>query len=472
MAIMGMKSFMGATAGGATPLRPLHPKRIAEPAVTPRTDREQRRLVSASTSLTRLADGQSEHVGAGAVGDREPRRDAVAFPEVVRLLIDNGADIKTRITWRGGRSGIWIVGNDATALHYAAEDGVPETIKLLIDSGVDIFATAHEFSESVGTQTALDVAAYFGKADNARAILDHPKLHQADAALRQEVLDRSLGIAAQCSWLPASTNDRRPELIVALLEHGADPRIKRFEATTVQLAALAIDPGNPEQNEIIRKIVTALVSRGAEFDMFTAVTLGDEVQVTRLLQADTGSANARGADGCPTLHMAVNINRTAILTKLIEAGCDLEIRNQSEITGSIDDTALHCAAFWGRVEIAKLLIDAGADVNARDEHQFTPFHEAVSQGSVRVAAILLEHGAQVDAVDDRGPTPLDICPSFGRTLTKSRSCFGSMPATSERVWQVPAAPLSSIYAQPVNLRGAISRKQFRASKPPFDTRNS
>src|SRR5262249_27065767 len=53
---------------------------------------------------------------------------ALQYPDIVRLLIENGADLKTRISWRGMGTGIWIIGEDATALHFAADDGVPETI--------------------------------------------------------------------------------------------------------------------------------------------------------------------------------------------------------------------------------------------------------------------------------------------------------------------------------------------------------
>ncbi len=121
---------------------------------------------------------------------------ALAHPRVVELLIKSGANLKTRITWRGGRSGPWIIGDDATALHYAAADGVPETITLLLDNGVDIFATAHEPFDTNRQQTALDLAALFGKVDNAIAIVSHPNFDRADRQLRQRSLDKSLCIGA------------------------------------------------------------------------------------------------------------------------------------------------------------------------------------------------------------------------------------------------------------------------------------
>jgi hypothetical protein len=89
-------------------------------------------------------------------------KEALKYPAIVKLLIDHGADLKRRITWQGGRTGAWVIGDNATALHYAAADGVPESVALLIDHGVDIFArTQAGYGER--PQMALDVAAIFGR---------------------------------------------------------------------------------------------------------------------------------------------------------------------------------------------------------------------------------------------------------------------------------------------------------------------
>ena len=63
--------------------------------------------------------------------------DAVRHPEIVKLLIDRGANLKRRITWLGGRSGIWIVGDEATALHYAVSSGNLKSVQLLLEAGMD-----------------------------------------------------------------------------------------------------------------------------------------------------------------------------------------------------------------------------------------------------------------------------------------------------------------------------------------------
>ena len=127
--------------------------------------------------------------------------DAVSHPAVVKLLIEHGADLRRRITWQCGRSGIWIIGDDATSLHHAAGNGHSETTHMLIENGVDIFATAHGLFERDSQQTALEVAAFFGKADNVNAIVSHPMFEKAAPQLRQTVLDRSLQIGASSSSL-------------------------------------------------------------------------------------------------------------------------------------------------------------------------------------------------------------------------------------------------------------------------------
>jgi len=257
----------------------------------------------------------------------------LAHPQLARLLIESGADLTTRISYTGFRTGIWIIGDEATALHYAAANGVPETIRLLVDAGIDIHATAHDSFDETETQTALEVAALFGKADNALAIVSHPKFDEADPQTRQTELNKCLVQAAH-HWLGAETD--RPKLMRILLDEGADPNARENGHTAVQVAAAQMHPTQIEENQSIRDTVAAL----------------------------------------------------------LDAGCDLEIRNKSEETGTLEETALHCAAFWGHYEIAKQLIDAGADVNALDARKATPLDEAARVGNSKLQELLLESGSR------------------------------------------------------------------------------
>ncbi len=166
--------------------------------------------------------------------------DAISHPVIVKLLIEYGANLKRRITWFGGRTGVWIIGDDATALHFAAAHGVPETINLLIANGVDIFATARHLEDEKDKQTALEVAAFFGQADNTEAILDHPKFDKADEQLRRRLLNKCLLIGAYTGWETREAD--RPKLIEALLEKGANPNASHDGVTAMQIAADQMHP--------------------------------------------------------------------------------------------------------------------------------------------------------------------------------------------------------------------------------------
>ena len=77
---------------------------------------------------------------------------AAEHPAVVTLLIGHGANLKRRITWRGGRSGYWIIGDEASILHHVVSGGNPESVKLLLEAGIDPTVT------DVDGQTPLHIA--------------------------------------------------------------------------------------------------------------------------------------------------------------------------------------------------------------------------------------------------------------------------------------------------------------------------
>ncbi len=331
--------------------------------------------------------------------------DAVAYPEIIKLLIQHKADTASRISYRGMLAGKLFINDNATLLHFAAAHGAPETVTILIDHGNDLFAEAKErFSDSDRPQTALDLAAMQGQYQNVLAMIKHPTFARSQKSFRQPRLDRCLVLG--------SRNFREDQTDLAsfydgLIEAGANPNAVVDGYTAIKAATDSLNPNDPKKNVPAIKAVNLLKLAGAEIDLPSAVLLGDEELVAKWLQKSPASAREWSAEGIPALHLAVRMNHPKIVTQLLNASGDIEIGNQSEHTGTRGETALHAAAFWGRLEIAKLLIKSGAKVNAIDSAGRTPLFEAIRTKNLKTARLLLENGAKTNIKDKEGKTPLD-----------------------------------------------------------------
>jgi ankyrin repeat protein len=194
-----------------------------------------------------------------------------------------------------------------------------------------------------------------------------------------------------------------------------------------------------------RAIVELLVRRGARHHIFSAVAMNLTAEVRRIADADPtalGRRMSRNESHQLPLHFAVRMNRSEMVTLLLELGADPEAPDGSgvpavayaaapnvdrpviqalarrgtmdafcalalgdeataarlvaEAGGMIEPGALHLLAKRGDVQAVQWLIERGADPNARWSHwgaQVTPLHLAVMGGHSDVARVLLEAGA-------------------------------------------------------------------------------
>jgi ankyrin repeat protein len=150
-----------------------------------------------------------------------------------------------------------------------------------------------------------------------------------------------------------------------------------------------------EFNASLMKEINVLRQHGARLDLFTAASIGDEVEVARLLKQNRELANSKSFDGYPALHVAAERNYRNIVKQLLDAGCDVDIRSKRDPDLQEGDTALMVAGYYRRDCIAKLLIDRGANVNfAAGNPKRTPLEVARLQGDVQLEKMLLEKGAK------------------------------------------------------------------------------
>lgn len=94
-------------------------------------------------------------------------------------------------------------------------------------------------------------------------------------------------------------------------------------------------------------------------------------------------------------------NRVAVITYLIDVGCDL---NAVDGTGQ---SALHWSVVRGSIPALETLLRAGADLNAIDSRGYTVCHVAAQYGqTAALYHLAMKWGAETDGCDNDGRTPL------------------------------------------------------------------
>jgi len=166
-----------------------------------------------------------------------------------------------------------------------------------------------------------------------------------------------------------------PEIVVALLDAGADPDMRGFAGVSpLHAAALS------GQSAITR----ILVERGAQVDAL------DNLGRTPLLTYASGAAH--------------NLD---VLRILLKAGA-----NPNAVEKMTNISVLDYIAIQGHADEAELLVAAGANVNTKDNlFGETPLHFATdccnaAIGNHDMVRFLIANGADVNAKDFGGYTPL------------------------------------------------------------------
>lgn len=196
-----------------------------------------------------------------------------------------------------------------------------------------------------------------------------------------------VGNYAQTPLHFASVCSSNPEVIVAIVNAGADVNAKDKNGWTPLHWAILINPNS--------EVITALLNAGAD-------------------------VNAKNNEGSTPLHLAANHSSDPeVTTLLLNAGADLNARDNE------DWTPLHFAV-WGNPnpEIITLLLNAGADVNARSNYfngRVSPLHCATDHNSnPEVITWLLNAGADVQATCKNGHCAIDYA--------KDNKCLKGTPA--------------------------------------------
>ena len=307
---------------------------------------------------------------------------AAPHPEVVRLLLDSGADPEIATT-----TGI-------TPLMFAARNGDKAMGEVLLEAGINVNDTSHD-----GTHV-LPFAIAAGQSEFALFLLDHgadPDSWMGGVS----ALHAAAGPVA--TWLRSWVRGHGPiggrrlnaierlELVEALLVAGADPN-----ARITTSAMLMSYIGYPK--------------KGA-FEPFAPGT-GDLRGATPLWVA------AFELNGAPSSIFSIipsfQASSVEVLQALIAGGADLTLATNDGTTPLMAAAGLGKATYTPRQprgvrsrsaeEAVRVLVEAGANVNAVNEADFTALHGATFRGLNEVVGYLVGQGANIDARDFRGRT--------------------------------------------------------------------
>ncbi len=282
---------------------------------------------------------------------------AANHPAAARTLMEHGANIQAR-----SKAGF-------TPLMFAAQQGDMDSVQALLTGGADLHAATPQHGN------VLTVAS--GSGHEALSIFLVEKGANPNSPDHRGVTPLHYAVPQGLSTFDGLKYDgvyrvlppNMPELVEALLAHGADPNAQITRS----------NPLGPEAP-------SAGVGMSAQTPLFLAALAGD-VEILQML-ADNGAdlllgsySPMRGVDNDTSPLMAA-------------AG-----ESRYRWRGTLDKT------LGDPLAAVKLLIQLGADVNRTNGSGQSALHSAALAGDNEIVRFLVDQGAEVDLADKSGQTP-------------------------------------------------------------------
>lgn len=320
---------------------------------------------------------------------------AIAGAPMTRLMLKNGARVNAKNRW--GR----------TALHWVVREGREEVAKVLIEAGADVnvadensFTPLHSAS-LMGLEGIVRLLLANGARVDVKDVDGWTPLHCA--VLRRH--DTVVGL------LMARKKDG-PEIATQtaeLLRDGALQAMWGEQAQTKSAGSTVVSGLRYAANTRNTEMVLALLENGADIDAvddvggMTALIVAAKLcclGITELLLQSGVAVNKPDRDGWTALHHVVcRQGGLDLVRPLLENGADIEAKVHRW-------TPLLLAGECRRPDSAAYLASKGANVNAADYHGRRILHWAARNNGAELARLVLDRGAEINAADRWGKTAL------------------------------------------------------------------
>ncbi|KAJ1560070.1 Ankyrin-2, partial [Cladochytrium tenue] len=234
------------------------------------------------------------------------------------------------------------------------------------------------------------------------------------------------------------------DIVRLLLQFGASLHAQKYHGET----PLHVAAGRGDMALVTFLLVSGAALEAKMSDGERPIHLAKDAETTRLLVVAGAETSPLDGLGRTPLRCAVQYNRIAIATQLLDAGVDADERAGPQ-RRLRDRRLLHVAAQLGHNACAAALLHSRAEPDPRDEDGLTPLmlaarcgrklavrtllqggadpectrardgwralHLAAQQGGYGVVNALVEGRADVTARDARGRTPLHVAVLHNRT---------------------------------------------------------
>lgn len=261
-------------------------------------------------------------------------------------------------------------------LIFALAAGSPECIRALIERGANVRSSLRDgFGPSVA-----HVCAYHGQPDCMRELLMAGADPNAVDDEGETVLHRAI-------------SKKYTDCALVILENGGCESMAVSNSKNLTPLHLCVETWN-----------VAVLRRWVE--VATAEEIADAIDILSPIGTALCMAAAVKKDH--------EIEGREMVRILLAAGADPTAQDAQH-----GRTALHTAAMANDVELVKIILEAGVDVNIRNEHNTIPLHVALARGAKSCVGLLLSSGANYNLQDDEGDNAFHIAAETAKMIREN-----------------------------------------------------